>query len=235
MENFTLFKERFIDEKISMASHISMSPLTEVFFECPWLLAGLNALTVSTGWQHSHQLIKATTTKLRLYQTGQLGPVFCLLAYLEHTLTQTLHSKSGPPRQSERVFSCLHLRHLPLAYLMTVSDWFEWAVKPGRHVLVTVSEQGANIGGRLYISFYKTAVSTAFIFSIAKRIQPEFRYDIKTGVFFIGKNFEAIWWEAALLSPSQNMCVYKEQIEESANVFTCMGERHLQQYTSRNE
>ena len=71
-----------------------------------------------------------------------------------------------------------------MTYLI-LYDWF-CSVKPGRHVLVTVSEQGANIGGRMYISFIKRIVSTAFILSIAKPIQPEFLYDIKTGVFFVG-------------------------------------------------
>ena len=42
----------------------------------------------------------------------------------------------------------------------------------------------------------------AFNFSIVKRIQREFRYDIKTSVFFIGTKFGVIWWDwAALLSP----------------------------------
>ena len=63
---------------------------------------------------------------------------------------------------------------------------------PSRHVLVTVSEQGANIGGWLYISFINWFVSTAFILSIVKRIQPEYRYDIKTGVFLLVLNFKAI-------------------------------------------
>ena len=72
---------------------------------------------------------------------------------------------------------------------MTLSDWI-WAVKSGRQVLVMVSGQGANIGDWLYISFIKWLVSMAFILSIIKQIQPEFRYDIKRSVFFIGAKFQ---------------------------------------------
>ena len=39
------------------------------------------------------------------------------------------------------------------------------------------------------ISFIKWLVSMVFILSIVKRIQTEFRFDIKTSVFFIGTKF----------------------------------------------
>ena len=72
----------------------------------------------------------------------------------------------------------------------------------------------------------------AFILSIVIQIQPEFRYDIKTGVFFIGTKFQGDMTRAALLSLSQNMQVCKMQRanKESAHVFTYMCKNHLWQY-----
>ena len=56
-------------------------------------------------------------------------------------------------------------------------------------MLVTVSEQGTNIGGWLYIFLIKLLVLATFILSTVTRIQPEFLYDIETGVFIIGTKF----------------------------------------------
>ena len=61
-------------------------------------------------------------------------------------------------------------------------------------MLVTVSEQGADIGGRLHISFMKWLGSTAFILSIVKRIQPEFRYDIKTDLCVLYRYKISRWY-----------------------------------------
>ena len=78
---------------------------------------------------------------------------------------------------------------------------------------IMVSEQGANIGGQLYISFVKWRFSKAFIFSIVKQIKPDFRYFIKTGACFIGTKYQddMMRREAALLSLSQTMRIGKEQ------------------------
>ena len=54
-------------------------------------------------------------------------------------------------------FSCLYLRRSLANGLL--NDALRLVNEPGCHVLVMVSEQGANIGGRLYISFIKWLVS----------------------------------------------------------------------------
>ena len=80
-------------------------------------------------------------------------------------------------------------------------------------MLVTVSKQGANIGGRVAVYFlYKRLDSAEHILSIAKRIQLEVSYDIITDVFFISTKF------------------WRRTNKESANVFTSMRKRHLWQY-----
>ena len=49
----------------------------------------------------------------------------------------------------------------------------------------------------------------AFIFSNIEQIQPEFWYDIKNGVFFIGTKFWGDMMRSCyMLSQSQNMRVY---------------------------
>ena len=87
-------------------------------------------------------------------------------------------------------FSCLHLSTRPVAYLMTRSDWLK-SCQAWLDVLVTVSEQGANIGCRLYISFIKWLDSAACILSVVKRIQLEFWYDMLTGVIFLDAKFRS--------------------------------------------
>ena len=64
----------------------------------------------------------------------------------------------------------------------------KWAVKLGRHMLTTVSEQGANIGGRLYISFIKWLVSMVLILYL-KYCQTN-----SAGISIWHKNRRLLYW-----------------------------------------
>ena len=96
-----------------------------------------------------------------------------------------------------------------------------WGVEPACHVLVTVSEQGANIGGWLYISFIKYDLfhSTAFIFSIVKRIQLEFQYDIKTCVFLIGTKFRGDMRSCSVVACWVKICKFTKNKQGVSQCF----------------
>ena len=92
-------------------------------------------------------------------------------------------------------------------------------------MLVTVSEQGANIGGRLYISFIKLLNSVGYILSVVKRIQLEFWYDIITGVFFIGTKLRSDIMSSCSVVIESKYGSLQWTNKESANIFTNMRER----------
>ena len=70
----------------------------------------------------------------------------------------------------------------------------------------------------------------AFISSIVVRIKPEFRYDIKTGVFLIGTKFRGDMIRSCSIVAEWKYACLQRTKKESANVFTCMRECHLRQY-----
>ena len=70
----------------------------------------------------------------------------------------------------------------------------------------------------------------AFILSIIKQIQPEFRYDIKRGVFFIGAKFQGDMMRTYSVVPKSKYASLQSTNNESANAFTCMCERQLRKY-----
>ena len=86
-------------------------------------------------------------------------------------------------------FSCLHLHHWPMTYLMTLSDWLmscqAWP-PPGR-----CSQWARCKHSRPVVYFlYKMVYFNIIYQSIVKPIQLEFQYDIKIGVFYIGTVFQ---------------------------------------------
>ena len=95
-------------------------------------------------------------------------------------------------------------------------------VKPGRHVLVMVGEQSANIRGLVYVSFLKMACFNGVYLnlSIVKQIQPKFRYDRKAGVFFIGTKFRGDMMRSCSVVTKSKYASLQRTNKESANMFS---------------
>ena len=95
-----------------------------------------------------------------------------------------------------------------------------WTVKTGSHVLVMVSEQGANIGGWMHISFIKWLVSMVFILSIVTRIQMEFWYDIKKNMCPLYCYKISGWYDEKLLCCRQvKICQFTENKQRASQCF----------------
>ena len=107
-------------------------------------------------------------------------------------------------------FSCLHLRHWPMANSMTMCDWLmscqSWLPL-------------ANYGQWAKCKHWRPAVYLLYKMTCLNGVYRNYcqinsagnSIWHKTSVFFLDTIGKVISWEAGLLSPNHNMRVYKEQ------------------------
>ena len=103
----------------------------------------------------------------------------------------------------------------------------QWAVTPGRHVLIMVSEQGTNKPLGTTKSFTKSQNSMACILSFVVGIQRKTSHDIDKSVFVIIRKFGSDTTSPFSAVTKKKYAILQWTNKDPATIFTSMRERHL--------